>query len=121
MSRSIVLSNGSMHVGLNNQGLLHDFYFPYVGLENHTLVDNSVHQVAIRVDGVTSYLLTDNNWKFKFSYFKDSLIDEIIAINNNLKIKIVFNDFIDAKLNAFIRNIKITNYASGVCDRRSCL
>ena len=42
MSRSIVLSNGSMHVGLNNQGLLHDFYFPYVGLENHTLVDNSV-------------------------------------------------------------------------------
>lgn len=54
MSRSIVLSNGSMHVGLNNQGLLHDFYFPYVGLENHTLADNSVHQVAIRVDGVTS-------------------------------------------------------------------
>lgn len=118
MSRSIVLSNGSMHVGLNNQGLLHDFYFPYVGLENHTLVDNSVHQVAIRVDGVTSYLLTDNNWKFEFSYFKDSLIDEIIAINNNLKIKIVFNDFIDAKLNAFIRNIKITNLDDKTRDIR---
>ena len=35
MSRPIVLSNGHMHVGLNTFGLVHDFYFPYVGQENH--------------------------------------------------------------------------------------
>ena len=36
MGRPVVLSNGQLFVGLDENGLVHDFYYPYVGLENLT-------------------------------------------------------------------------------------
>ena len=35
MARSIILGNGSLLIGLDEQGLVRDFHYPRVGLENH--------------------------------------------------------------------------------------
>ena len=38
MGRPVVLSNGQLFVGLDEHGLVHDFYYPYVGLDNLTAI-----------------------------------------------------------------------------------
>ena len=37
MSKSAILSNGNVNIGLNEHGLVSDFYFPDNGYNNHTL------------------------------------------------------------------------------------
>ena len=113
MARPIVLSNGELHVGLNNFATVHDFYFPYVGLENHAAGGNLRHKVGIWVEGQISW--TDNpqnptdEWIFSFHYPHDALIGHTIAKNNRLGVILEFEDFVDSNMNVFVRNIHIVN------------
>ena len=47
MSRPIVLSNGEMNVGLNDYGMVHDFFYPYVGFENHNIGADTRHKIGV--------------------------------------------------------------------------
>ena len=110
MARPIVLSNGELHVGINNYGLVHDFYFPYVGLENHSAGKDLRHHVGVWVDGQISWL--DNNagdWRVEFSYPHRGLVGHIVAVNDTLGIILEFDDAVDAHMNAFLRNIHVVN------------
>lgn len=109
MARPIVLSNGELHVGLNNYGLVHDFYYPYVGLENHAAGQSTRHRVGVWVDGQLSWLDNTDEWTFKFTYPHQSLIGHTVARNNTLDILLELDDFVDAEMSAFIRNIHIVN------------
>lgn len=111
MARPIVLSNGELHVGLNNFGLVHDFYFPYVGLENHSAGDHTRHRVGVWVDGILSWLDDPNEWTFKFRYPHQALIGHIIAKNEKLNVLLEFDDFVDSDMSAFVRNIHVINLA----------
>lgn len=108
MSRPIVLSNGELHVGINNYGMVHDFYFPYVGFENHSAGANLRHHIGIWVDGQIHWLYSDE-WQFKFRFPHNALIGNIIAKNEKIGIALEFDDFVDAHVSAFIRNIHIVN------------
>lgn len=108
MARPIVLSNGELHVGINRFGLVHDFYFPYVGLENHAAGQSLRHRVGVWVDGQISWL-DDGSWQFKFWYPQQALIGHIIAKNENLGILLEFDDVVDAHMSAFMRNIHVVN------------
>ncbi len=109
MARPIVLSNGELHVGLNTFGLVHDFYFPYVGLENHAAGEHLRHRVGVWVDGQISWLDDPDQWTFKFRYPHQALIGHTIARNERLNILLEFDDFVDANVSAFIRNIHVIN------------
>lgn len=112
MARPIVLSNGELHVGINNFGLVHDFYYPYVGLENHSAGKDLRHHVGVWVDGELSWL--DNNaedWQTTFSYPHKGLVGHITAVNQRLNVVVEFDDAVDAHMNAFLRNIHIVNSA----------
>ena len=115
MSRPIVLSNGHMHVGLNTFGLVHDFYFPYVGQENHAAAKHLRHRIGIYVDGKFSWL-DDGSWQFKLDYYGDVLVSRIITTNQNLQVRLEFDDAVDSDLNAFMRNIHVINMANEVRD-----
>lgn len=108
MARPIVLSNGELHVGLNKYGLVHDFYFPYVGLENHSAGKNLRHRVGIWTDGVISWL-DDGSWELTFSYPHDSLIGHTVAKNAAMGIIIEFDDCVDARQSAFLRTVHVIN------------
>ncbi|OIP86274.1 hypothetical protein COV88_01205 [Candidatus Saccharibacteria bacterium CG11_big_fil_rev_8_21_14_0_20_41_19] len=113
--RPIVLSNGQLHVGLNNFGTVHDFYFPYVGFENHCAGASLRHRVGVWVDNELSW--TDNpndsngfsEWSFSFHYPHSALIGHTIAKNDRLGILLEFDDYVGADVNIFIRNIHIVN------------
>jgi GH15 family glucan-1,4-alpha-glucosidase len=113
MARPIVLSNGELHVGLNGYATVHDFYFPYVGQENHAAGHNLRHRVGIWVDGQLSWIDDPNNqqadWKFTFKYPHDALIGHTVAINEKIGVLLEFDDLVDSHINAFIRNIHIVN------------
>lgn len=108
MARPIVLSNGELHVGINRFGMVHDFYFPYVGLENHAAGNSPRHKIGVWVDGVLSWL-DDDTWDISFQYPHRALVGYVVARNDNIGILLEFDDAVDAKLSAFIRNIHVVN------------
>lgn len=108
MGRPIVLSNGELHVGINNFGLVHDFYFPYVGLENHAAGNSLRHRVGVWLNGTISWL-DDGGWDISFSYPHHSLIGHTVAKNEALGVLIEFDDAVDATISAFMRNIHVVN------------
>ena len=116
MARPIILSNGELNVGLNEHGLVSDFYFPYVGLENHVF-SIAHHKIGIWVNGKFSWL-DDGDWLFDFSYTKTALIGHTHAVNNKIGIEIEFDDFVCSDVNAFVRNIHIVNKGKSTSDVR---
>ncbi|HEX9679077.1 MAG TPA: glycoside hydrolase family 15 protein [Candidatus Saccharimonadales bacterium] len=115
MSRPVFLSNGSMAVGLNRFGLVNDLYYPYVGLENHVGNKDLFHRVGLFVDGTISWL-GDVGWEVTVDYRPDSLISQVSAQNDGLKIKLEFSDFVDSQRNVFARQIALTNQATNRRD-----
>ncbi len=109
MARPIVLSNGELHVGINKYGLVHDFYFPYVGLENHAAGKSLRHRVGVWADGYVSWLDGDDSWSFVFRYPHNALIGHTIARHAGLGILLEFDDFVDVDSNVFMRNIHVVN------------
>src|SRR4029079_6726079 len=101
MGRPVVLSNGQLFVGLDESGLVHDFYYPYVGLENLTNARNSQHKLGVWVDGAFSWV-HDGTWHIQTDYEPDALISNITMQSAALKITIKTNDFVDPESNAFI-------------------
>jgi len=109
MARPIILSNGELHVGINKYGLVHDFYFPYVGLENHAAGKSLRHHVGVWIDGQISWLDEDNDWQCTFRYPNDALVGHIIAKNERLGILLEFDDAVDSYISVFMRNIHVVN------------
>ena len=109
MARPIVLSNGEMHVGLNGFGMVHDFYYPYVGFENHSAGNHLRHKVGVWVNGILSWLDNPGEWTFTFRYPHTALIGHIIAKNDALSVVLEFDDFVDAHMSVFVRNIQVVN------------
>ena len=117
MARPIVLSNGELHVGINKFGLVHDFYFPYVGLENHAAGQSLRHRVGVWVDGSVTWL-DDGSWTFEFSYPHQALVGHIVAKNAARQIVLEFDDAVDGEVSAFVRNIHVINLADRERDVR---
>lgn len=118
MARPVVLSNGELHVGLNSFGLVHDFYFPYVGFENHSAGKSMRHRVGIWVEGQLSWLDEDTSWAFEFSYPHNALVGHTIARNDRLGVTLHFDDCVDAQMSAFMRSIEVINTSGNDRDIR---
>jgi glucoamylase len=111
VGRQVVLSNGNLLAGLDEFGTVHDFYYPYVGLENLTTARNLNHKIGVWVDGEFSWL-DDGTWEIKIDFEAEALVSDIVATNDKLKIKLAFKDFIDYHYSALCRRIEITNEAA---------
>ena len=109
--KTVILSNGNVNVGLNEFGLVSDFYFPDNGYENHTLGEDLFHRIGVRVDGEFSWLHS-GEWRFEFDYFSDALISKIRAINEKLQIQLEFRDTVSSECDVFLREIRLVNLAN---------
>ncbi len=111
MPKSLVLGNGNINVNFNEKLQLKDFYYPFVGSENHSDF-NSYHRLGIFVDNHISWLGEDHNWKFDINYHKNTLVGNSLAINNNEKLDLRLEDFVSISNDIFIRKITIKNNAN---------
>jgi GH15 family glucan-1,4-alpha-glucosidase len=117
MGRPVVLSNGQLFVGLDENGLVHDFYYPYVGLENLTNARSSQHKIGVWVDGQFRWT-DDGSWEVTIDFEIDALISSIKLHSNELMVTLHLQDYIDTETNALIRHINLTNEADHTRDVR---
>lgn len=108
MGRPVVLSNGQLFVGIDENGLVHDFYYPYVGLENLTNARNSTHKIGVWVEGSFSWT-DDGSWDINVNFEAKALLSTISMQSKSLKVRLELKDFVDQQENAFIRRVKVFN------------
>ena len=109
MSRSLVLGNGSMSVCYDEHGRLRDFYFPYVGLENH-IGEHLMHRVGVHIDGAFSWVNKDE-WEIYVDYGNETLVANIEVLNHQLGVRLFFQDVIYNEENIYARNVLVENRA----------
>ncbi len=107
MPKPIILSNGNLLIGFDAKAQVRDFYYPYVGLENHT-GGHLVHRLGVWVDNNFSWF-DDPNWSISLGYQVDTLVSRVTAQNDSLGVKIDFEDAVYNEKDIFIRQVKVTN------------
>jgi len=108
MPKSLVLGNGKILLCFDKFGQMRDFYYHYVGLENH-IGHNCVHRIGIMVDG--SFTWIDNPaWEVSVNYNHDTYSSKIRAINKEFGIELVFSDLVYNKKNIFLRKLMVKNH-----------
>ncbi len=108
MGRPVILGNGSLTVGLDEKGLVHDFYYPYVGLDNLTNARSIAHKIGVWVDGIFSWIDNDD-WAITVDFETDALISVVHMQNDRLRLKLEFRDFVDQEFNAFCRQLTVSS------------
>ncbi|MCW1908641.1 MAG: glycoside hydrolase family 15 protein [Candidatus Saccharibacteria bacterium] len=114
MGRPVMLGNGSLTVGINEYGLVHDFYYPYVGLDNLTTSRGTQHKIGVWVNGHFSWV-DDGSWNSKINFEADAMVSEIRLSHAELGVELYLKDFVDSQYNAFCRHLTVTNLFN---DRR---
>ncbi|HWT56159.1 MAG TPA: glycoside hydrolase family 15 protein [Candidatus Microsaccharimonas sp.] len=108
MGRPVILGNGSLTVGLNEAGLVHDFYYPYVGLDNLTTARSMDHRIGVWVDGTFSWV-DDGSWVNSVDFESDALVSKVEMYHEQLGITLTTTDFVDSDFNAFCRQLTVHN------------
>ena len=117
MGRPVVLSNGQLFVGLDESGLVHDFYYPYVGLDNLTNARSSQHKIGVWVEGNFSWVGGDG-WDMRVDFRDDALISCLNMHSASLAVTVECTDFIDPEYNVLVRRIHITNNTDRIREIR---
>ncbi len=110
MARSVILGNGSLTIGLNEQGMVNDFYYPYVGLDNLNTSRSMHHRIGVWVDGQFSWA-DGLDWQQSVDISEDALVTDVRLRNESMQIELRLHDFVDYDINAFMRNISVHNNA----------
>lgn len=112
MGRPVVLSNGQLFVGLDESGLVHDFYYPYVGLDNLTTARSSQHKIGVWVDGPGGQQFrwtNDGSWQITVGYEQNTPVSSVELYCPDLGIRLRLYDFVDTTYNALVRTIHVNN------------
>ncbi len=108
MARPIVLGNGNILVGMDDRAQVRDFFFPYVGSENH-VGRRDIHNIGVWVNGNFSWF-SDQEWQISLSYRGQTMAAEVSAYNERLKVTLHFIDVVYNEKNIFLRSLTVTNH-----------
>ncbi len=104
------MGNGSILVNFDFHGQLQDFYFPYIGLENHVRGDFH-HRIGVWVDDKFSWLNNDE-WHIKINCEPDTFSGKIEAVNHTLEVEITLTNVVYNEDNVLLRQIVVKNISS---------
>ncbi len=110
MPKALVVGNGSVLICLDQHGQVKDFYYDYVGLENH-MTHPAVNKVGVWVDSSFVWL-DDPSWEVSIDYMEETLSGVITAENKNKQLKLIFNDVVYNEKNIFVRKVTVQNQAN---------
>ncbi len=108
MPRDIPVGNGSLLVNFDSNYNIRDFYFPYVGRENHSA--SHPFRFGVWVDGKFSWMGPD--WEKVLKYRPDTLLTDVTATNKKLGLKLTCHDAVDFHLNINLKQIVVKNLES---------
>lgn len=113
MPRALTLGNGQMLVCLDKYGFVRDFYYPYVGLENH--VAGNKHRIGISVNGVFSWL-DDGSWDISIGYKPETMVGYLVCKSSKLNVTVVMEDSVYNEKDVFLRQVDIYNHGNEHAD-----
>jgi len=97
-----------MLVCIDKNARIRDFYYPYVGQENH--VASNMHRIGVWVEGNFSWVSKDD-WHLEMSYKKDVLVSETKAVNEKLGVELIINETVHCEKDIFLREVRVINRA----------
>jgi GH15 family glucan-1,4-alpha-glucosidase len=106
MPRSLVLGNGSLLATFDEHLQMRDFYFPYVGEEDHTTY-GKFHRVGFLAEGKGFSWVNDGSWKISVGYADSSLVSSSSLISEKLQLEIISEDFVDPVKNILVRSFRL--------------
>lgn len=109
MPQSLVVANGNLLVNFDQHLQMRDFFYPYIGQENHSSY-GKIHRCGLWVDGAFSWL-NDGKWDITPQYHAGSLVGNSVAINHELQVKLIFEDFVYTTHDVLFRKITVHNLA----------
>lgn len=107
MARLFTHGNGKTLVCLDERGQVRDFYFPYVGLENH-ISGHHVHRIGVHTDGVLKWF-DDGSWRVATDCSHDIETCSLDLINDALGVRISLSDVVYNEKDIFIREVTVHN------------
>ncbi len=109
MPRSLVIGNGTILVTLDKRGLIHDFYFPYVGMEDQTTFGH-YHRVGLFEEGTKAFTwITDPHWSASNSYVGETLVGQTVLTSEEWKVQLTFVDFVHPLEDVVCRKVTVKN------------
>jgi GH15 family glucan-1,4-alpha-glucosidase len=106
MAKSIILANGTIQVGINTHGYVTDFFFPFVGVENH--VRGESHRIGIWFQNKLSWL-DDGSWDIAIDLQEDSFIGTMRCVHKHTGLILHSINAVYNEKNIFLREIEIIN------------
>lgn len=107
MPKALSLGNGNILVCEDKRAQVRDFYFPYVGLENH-VGGHFTHRVGVYADYQMNWF-DHSNWDIHVDAAEDSLVSKTTAKNNALGVTLNFSDVVYNEKDIFLREVRVTN------------
>lgn len=114
MTRSLILGNGRLLLNFDERYWIRDVYFPHLGIENHT--EGHPSRFGIAVDGGTYWV--DERWQREIGYDDSSLVSRVELRYEAIGIAMVIRDAVDREVDAFCREIVITDLTGRARDVR---
>jgi GH15 family glucan-1,4-alpha-glucosidase len=105
LPRHVLVSNGHFAVALDEGARIRDFYFPYVGLENHAV--GHPFRFGVSLDGNFEWI--EDGWDIKMTYMPETLTTRYVIAKPSIGISMEVNDAVHPSINVFLRKIKISN------------
>lgn len=96
-----------MLIGIDQHAQVADFYWEYVGLEDH-LSGNAVNRVGVWAEGQFSWL-SDGDWNIAADYRHETLSGYTVAVNDKLGVELIFQDVVYNEKPIFMRQITVKN------------
>lgn len=104
MPRSIVLGNDRVHVNFDSDYQLRDFYYPNVGMENHS--GGHVFRFGLWVDGTMAWA-SSADWKKAIGYGPSTLVSEVTFTHATLGLELKLADCVDFHEDLFVRRVTV--------------
>lgn len=113
MAKSVILANGNIQVGLNQHGLVSDFFFPFVGSKNH--VRGLTHKIGVWQNGSLSWL-GDKEWNIEIDLCKDTFVGIMKCFHKKTSTELIIKNVVYNEKNIFLRQVEVINHTEDIKD-----
>jgi len=109
MPRALTVGNGNLLINIGDDAFVRDFYFPHVGMEDHTGFDH-FHRIGVYDEYNKQFSwLNDGHWRSHATYVDETLVGNIVLESDKLGLRLTFNDYVEPTKNIFFRKVTAEN------------
>mgnify|MGYP005843180431 CR=1 FL=1 len=109
MPRPVVLGNGSILVAFDQNMVMRDFYYPYVGQWNHLM--GGKNNLGFWTKGRFAWI-DSPGWERSLGYRKDSLVAVMRAVNRELSLAVESEDAVHYRDNVYLKRLRVKNLSA---------